>query len=89
MVSSTVGWASALLDGGGVAVLRTIDGINWTDLTSNLPLAITSSINIIGFDANLAYLSTNNGIYETDDGGTTWVKKNNAKGRMSKIADNR
>ena len=91
MINAARGWASASLFGGGVVVLRTLNGgLTWDDtIGASLPPIVTSCTNIIAFDALTAYLSTNDGIYETTDGGTTWVKKNVLTGRMSKIADNR
>jgi photosystem II stability/assembly factor-like uncharacterized protein len=71
---------------------RTTNGNTWTDITNNLPVnhAAITGIAIDSDDPNRVWIcfsgySENNKVYQSDDGGTTWL---NISGRLPNIPIN-
>jgi hypothetical protein len=51
-------------------VFKTTDGATWTDISGNLPDIPTNSIALSG---SSIYVGTDIGVFQSDDGGTSWV----------------
>ncbi len=51
-------------------VFKTTDGATWTDVSGNLPDIPTSSIALKG---SSIYVGTDIGVFQSDDGGASWV----------------
>lgn len=60
----------------GSRVLRTDDGVAWTNLTGTLPSNITAKALAVDWDRGIPsiYLGSGAGMYSTFDAGTTWFK---------------
>lgn len=54
-------------------VFHSTDGVNFTDISGNLPDTPTNGIAVDPDVANLYYLATDTGAFFTQDGGTTWA----------------
>jgi VCBS repeat protein/uncharacterized protein DUF11 len=56
-------------------VFKTADaGSNWTDVTGDLPDAPADSVIVDPNDSNIVYVGTDIGVFQTRDGGTSWVE---------------
>ncbi|GBD91672.1 hypothetical protein BMS3Abin04_02404 [bacterium BMS3Abin04] len=50
-------------------------GTSWTDISGNLPDVPVHSLIVDPNNSQVLYIGTETGVYQTDDHGTTWVKK--------------
>jgi hypothetical protein len=68
--------AYATIMGFGVGhVLKTTNaGTSWTDITGNLPDAPADSVFVDPNDGNVIYVGTDIGVFQTLNGGATWVE---------------
>ncbi|MCF8343749.1 MAG: T9SS type A sorting domain-containing protein [Bacteroidales bacterium] len=87
MNDADVLWASAIDDGGGILekwTKSTDGGETWTQGTFNAGTGLSM---IFAIDENTCWAVFNTGadqgLYKTEDGGTTWVKKGDAYGSGS------
>jgi photosystem II stability/assembly factor-like uncharacterized protein len=61
-------------------------GVNWTNISSNLPNIPVNCIAVNPANVNNIYIGTDLGVFSTVDGGTSWVQDNNGLANVS-VAD--
>ena len=82
---STGRTAYATVMGFGVGhVLKTTDGgAIWTDISGDLPDAPADSVIVDPNDGNIIYVGTDVGVFQTQNGGASWIEYGPASGQGS------